>query len=117
VHEERDQWLSRLQDWGQQQQQTQQNLLQWVLDQDERQVNKNVQWQQIQDSLMLDRKTWESAFRTLSELMQQASLQLTGDSQQRNDLIQQTRVWLDEKQARHEQILHYLKIQDLKVSV
>lgn len=117
VHEERDQWLSRFQDWGQKQQQTQQNLLQWVLDQDERQANKNVQWQQIQDSLMLDRKTWESAFRTLSELMQQASLQLTGDSQQRNDLIQQTRIWLDEKQARHEQILHYLKIQDLKVSV
>lgn len=117
VHEERVQWLSRLQDWGQQQQQTQQHLLQWVLDQDEKQANKNIQSQQIQDSLLLDRKTWESAFRTLSELMQQASLQLTGDSQQRNDLIKQTRDWLDEKQARHEQILHYLKIQDLKVPV
>lgn len=99
---------AQMQLWTEQQHRGQQSLVLWLEKQAQAQTMQGVQLRQVHESIGREKTEWNVLLKTLTELMQKTAAQLRDDGIERTELAQLANLWMQEQQARQEQLVHAL---------
>jgi hypothetical protein len=99
---------AQMQLWTEQQHRGQQSLVLWLEKQAQAQTMQGVQLRQVHESIGREKIEWNVLLKTLTELMQKTAAQLRDDGIERTELAQLANLWMQEQQARQEQLVHAL---------